>query len=84
VASVKYNFEVQSVWALNLNKIHGVNQIMSRDISRLAHFLRAGIDQEVSAQDFELGELGQLIGASVQGKAMLYIRDSDQLERLTG
>jgi hypothetical protein len=55
---------------------------MPREMFELIRLLKDGFDQEVSAQDFEICELRHLIKASVQGKAMFYIRDSAQLRRI--
>jgi hypothetical protein len=53
---------------------------MPRELYEIRRLLEDGISQEVSAQDFEVYELQRLVESAVEGNAMIYIVDSDQLE----
>jgi len=53
---------------------------MPRELYEIRRLLEDGISQEVSAEDFEVYELQRLVESAVEGNAMIYIVDSDQLE----
>jgi hypothetical protein len=53
---------------------------MPRELYEIRRLLRDGISQEVSARDFDVFELRQLVRAAVEGNATLYIANSNRLD----